>query len=66
VITEQDVAYFAKALSEVVGACHKFPGAAWEVGMTLVRNAAVTRTPPASPQNSRGVSSGTEPASLPS
>jgi acetylornithine/succinyldiaminopimelate/putrescine aminotransferase len=39
VVTEADVESFAKSLAEVVTDCHKFPGAAWEVGMTLAKNA---------------------------
>lgn len=38
-VTEADVEYFAKSLAQVVADCHKFPGAAWEVGMTLAKNA---------------------------
>lgn len=43
VITEEDVIDFAKALSQVVADCHKFPGAAWEVGMTLAKKALSSR-----------------------
>lgn len=39
VITEQDVEDFARALVQVVADCHKFPGAAWEIGMTLAKKA---------------------------
>lgn len=39
VITEGDIQDFVSALSQVVADCHKFPGAAWEVGMTLAKNA---------------------------
>ena len=39
VITKEDVIDFAKALSQVVADCHKFPGATWEVGMTLAKKA---------------------------
>ncbi len=39
IITERDVEEFAKALATVVADCHKFPGGAWQVGMTLAKNA---------------------------
>lgn len=39
IMTEEDVGYFVKALRTVVAECHKFPGATWEVGMTLAKNA---------------------------
>lgn len=39
IITESDVEYFARSLADVVGECHKFPGATWEVGMRLAKNA---------------------------
>ncbi len=39
IITESDVDYFAHSLADVVSECHKFPGATWEVGMTLAKNA---------------------------
>ena len=43
VVTEADVEYFAKSLAEVVADCHKFPGAAWETGMMLAKNAMASR-----------------------
>ena len=39
VITERDVDDFVTALARVVSECHKFPGASWEVGMMLAKNA---------------------------
>jgi ornithine--oxo-acid transaminase len=39
VITPEDIGDFCRALGDVVGECHKFPGAAWEVGMNLAKNA---------------------------
>ncbi len=39
ILTEEDVTYFVKSLRDVVAECHKFPGATWEVGMTLAKNA---------------------------
>ncbi len=39
VITAEDADDFVAALKDVVGECHKFPGASWEVGMTLAKNA---------------------------
>lgn len=38
VITEEDVDHFVRALDQVIADCHQFPGAAWEVGMTLAKN----------------------------
>jgi ornithine--oxo-acid transaminase len=43
VVTEDDIAYFAKSLAEVVADCHKFPGGAWETGMMLAKNALASR-----------------------
>ncbi len=39
VITNDDIGDFCRALGDVVGDCHKFPGGAWEVGMQLAKNA---------------------------
>ena len=39
IIDESDVRHFVASLREVVADCHKIPGAAWEVGMTLAKNA---------------------------
>lgn len=39
IINEHDVHHFTKSLSDVVADCHKFPGAAWETGMMLAKNA---------------------------
>lgn len=36
-ITAEDVRYFLAAFTEVVAACHQFPGAAWEVGKDLAK-----------------------------
>lgn len=49
VITAQDVTAFVTAFDNVVADCHKFPGAAWEVGFSLAKRAmrsapAVTHT----------------------
>ncbi|MBI4197315.1 MAG: aspartate aminotransferase family protein [Deltaproteobacteria bacterium] len=39
IIDEKDVQNFLQAFDQVVSDCHKFPGAAWEIGMTLAKNA---------------------------
>ncbi|WP_432797459.1 aspartate aminotransferase family protein [Poriferisphaera sp. WC338] len=39
VINEQDVNYLIQAFDQVIGACHKFPGPAWEVGKRLTQQA---------------------------
>lgn len=39
IANESDALYFAKCLGEVVAECHKVPGAAWETGMMLAKNA---------------------------
>jgi acetylornithine/succinyldiaminopimelate/putrescine aminotransferase len=39
VIGEQEVTTFCNAFEQVVAECHRFPGAAWEVGMGLAKKA---------------------------
>jgi ornithine--oxo-acid transaminase len=39
IITEEDVESILEAFDQVIADCHKFPGAAWEVGMTLAKRA---------------------------
>ncbi|MDH4128726.1 MAG: aspartate aminotransferase family protein [Spirochaetota bacterium] len=39
VITENEVDYFVKALDNVLIDCHKFPGAIWDFGSSLVKHA---------------------------
>ncbi len=39
VINEEDIRHFVSSFDQVVSECHKFPGAAWEVGMTLAKRA---------------------------
>ncbi len=39
VITEEDVRQTVAAFDQVISDCHKFPGTAWEVGMTLAKRA---------------------------
>ncbi|QDU34582.1 Acetylornithine/acetyl-lysine aminotransferase [Poriferisphaera corsica] len=36
-ITEQDADHLIKAFDEVIAACHRFPGPAWEVGKRLTK-----------------------------
>ncbi len=43
VVNEGDVTDFAHALGKVVADCHKVPGAAWETGMMLAKNALASR-----------------------
>ncbi|MBI2082739.1 MAG: aspartate aminotransferase family protein [Deltaproteobacteria bacterium] len=45
IISDEDVDYFLKSFEKVVADCHKFPGATWEVGMTLAKNALRSKTP---------------------
>jgi len=35
VINQDDVAYLLRALDQVMGACHRFPGPVWEVGRRI-------------------------------
>jgi ornithine--oxo-acid transaminase len=42
-ITKKEADYFVEALDQVVAECHKFPGAAWEVGYTLAKQALKAR-----------------------
>jgi ornithine--oxo-acid transaminase len=35
VINQDDVAYLLRALDQVMGACHRFPGPVWEVGKRI-------------------------------
>lgn len=42
-ISEKEVDLFLKAFEDVVAACHKFPGSAWEVGYTLAKQALKAR-----------------------
>ena len=39
IITEKDVDYFVQALDSVLVDCHKFPGAIWDFGSSLVKHA---------------------------
>lgn len=43
IINEADVNHFVASLSEVVADRHKVPGAAWETGMMLAKNALASR-----------------------
>lgn len=43
VINEADVDTFVKAVTDVVADCHRVPGAAWETGMMLAKNALASR-----------------------
>lgn len=38
-ITEKEADLFVNAMDQVLAACHKFPGGAWEVGYTLAKQA---------------------------
>jgi ornithine--oxo-acid transaminase len=42
-ISKKEADYFVQALDQVVAECHKFPGAAWEVGYTLAKQALKAR-----------------------
>ena len=43
IIGEKEVEQFAAAFETVVAACHKFPGAAWDIGLTLAKQAFKSR-----------------------
>jgi len=43
VTNQADAEHFAKSIGEVVAECHKVPGAAWETGMMLAKNALASR-----------------------
>jgi len=43
VVNEADVAWTLRALDETIGACHKVPGAIWELGTTLAGHAMSAR-----------------------
>ena len=38
-ITKKEADAFVEAMDQVMEACHKFPGSAWEVGYTLAKQA---------------------------
>ncbi len=38
-MSQKEADHFVNAMDQVMGACHKFPGAAWEVGYTLAKQA---------------------------
>ncbi|MDO8461877.1 MAG: aspartate aminotransferase family protein [Deltaproteobacteria bacterium] len=48
-IGDAEVQKFVSAFEEVVANCHEFPGAAWEVGYTLAKQALKSRSPEAAP-----------------
>jgi ornithine--oxo-acid transaminase len=43
-ISKKEADLFAEAFDQVVAECHKFPGAAWEVGYTLAKQALRARS----------------------
>ncbi|MBI1909291.1 MAG: aspartate aminotransferase family protein [Deltaproteobacteria bacterium] len=55
IIGEKEVRRFVQAFEEVVADCHKFPGAAWEVGMTLAKQALKNRSPSTSVTQEAGL-----------
>ncbi len=42
-ISQKEADYFVSAMDQVLAACHKFPGSAWEVGYTLAKQALKAR-----------------------
>ncbi len=42
-IAQKEADYFVEAIDQVLAACHKFPGAAWEIGYTLAKQALKAR-----------------------
>lgn len=52
IVTEEDLNHFVTALTDVVADCHRFPGAAWEVGFTLAKRALLKQQPTDNPSAS--------------